>query len=63
MRSVSFFITFKIWIIYILKKFILNDVKPCFLHLLVLIMEKVLYLAAKDLTFNPTIYIPHIGQR
>ncbi len=29
---------------------------------LVLIMEKVPRLTAKDYTFNPTIYIPHIGQ-
>ena len=37
--------------------------KSCFLHLHTLIMEKVLRLTAKDYTFNPTIYIPHIGQR
>ncbi len=29
----------------------------------VLIMEKVPRLTAKDYTFDPTIYIPHIGQR
>ena len=37
--------------------------KPLFLHLLVLIIEKVPHLTAKDYTFDPTIYIPHIGQR
>ena len=47
----------------IFKKFIFDNIKSCFLHLLVLIMEKVPRLAAKDYTFNPTTYIPHIGQR
>lgn len=37
--------------------------KSCFLHLFVLITEKVPRLTAKDNTCNPTTYIPHIGQR
>ena len=63
MRSVSRLISFKIRIWHVFKKFIFDNIKSCFLHLLVLIMEKVPRLSAKDYTFDPTIYIPHIGQR
>ena len=62
MRPVSYLIPFKIRVRHIFKKLVLNNIKACFLHLLVLIMEKVPRLTAKDYTFNPTIYIPHIGQ-
>ena len=56
------FVPFKIWICHILKKLIRNDVKSCFLHFHILTMEKALYLTAEDFAFDPTIYIPHIGQ-
>jgi len=63
MWSVSRLISFKIRVWHIFKKFIFDNIKSCFLHLLILIMEKVPRLAAKDYTFDPTTYIPHIGQR
>ena len=63
MWSVSRLISFKIRVWHIFKKFIFDNIKSCFLHLLILIMEKVPHLAAKDYTFDPTTYIPHIGQR
>ena len=45
------------------KPALFDNIKSCFLHLSILIMEKVPRLTAKDYTFDPTIYIPHIGQR
>ena len=63
MRSISSIITFKIRVWHIFKKFIIDNIKTCFLHLPILIMKKVPRITAKDYTFDPTTYISHIGQR
>lgn len=52
MRSIIPLIAFKVRISHILKKFILNNINPRFLHPFVLIMEKVPRLTAKDYTFK-----------
>ena len=63
MRSIPRLISFEIRILHIFKKLIFDNIKSRFLHSFILIMEKAPRLAAKDYTFDPTIYIPHIGQR
>ena len=61
MRSVSCLISFEIRVWHIFKKSVLN--KNLFSSFACPHYGKVPRLAAKDYTFNPTIYIPRIGQR
>ena len=58
--SILFFISFQIWIRHIRKKAIFDNIKTIPYHLLIS-TKKVSCTTAKDF-FNPTIYIPHIGQ-
>ena len=62
MRPVSRFIPFEIWVIHFAKKFVFNNIKAVCLHIQ-LLMKKALRTTTKGLTYNPTTYIPHIGQR
>ena len=57
MRSISSLITFEIRVWHIFKKFILDNIKACFLHLPVLITEKSLALRRRTiLSTQPFIY-------
>ena len=61
MRTVSLLISFQIWLSHILEELLLNNVKACLFHNST--SRKVPSANGEGHTFDPTTYIPHIGQR